>query len=224
MPTRKETLVNGCYYHVFNKTYLHEPFLDGYLSKRAHISLWYANYPRKISISNYLRSSKEIQQQHLKMIEKYPPKITLLAYVFMPNHFHLLVRQNENDGLSKYVSDFQNTITQYFNKKHKCFGPLFQRQFKAVQITTQEHLLHVSRYIHLNTNTAYITRGEEELINYPFSSLGIYLGKIENEHHNIDTSIIINNFQDPDDYLKFVLDNAAHQKTLHALYKQYLDA
>ncbi len=224
MPIRKEPLINGYYYHIFNKTYIHQPFLDERLCQRGLLSLWYGNYPHSISLSSYLHSSKEVQQRHLDIINREIPKITLLSHVFMPNHFHLLVRQNLDYGIPKFVSDFENTLTQYFNKKHSCSGPIFQTQFKAVRIKSKEHLLHVSRYIHLNPNTACITHNTNKLVNYPSSSLGIYTGNFENMHNNLNTSIILSSFHKPEDYLQFVLDNAEHQKTLHGLYKQYIDA
>ena len=224
MPIRKEPLITGEYYHVFNKTYQYEPFIDQQLSKRAQLSLWYANYPHDISISKYLHASKELQQNCQDKMSKFHSKNTILAYVFMSNHFHILLRQDEDNGISKYVADFQNTITQYFNTKHDNQGPIFHQQFKAVRINTGEQLLHVSRYIHLNPHTANITKNCEELQEYEFSSLGIYAQKYLPPHKIVNTDILLSYFNNnPSKYLEFVNDNAANQRSRYYLSKQYID-
>jgi putative transposase len=82
--------------------------------------------------------------------------ITLHSCCLMPTHFHLLVSQNEEHGISKFVGNIQNSYTRYFNSVHDRSGHLFQGQYKIVEITSNEQLLHVSRYIHLNPTTAKI--------------------------------------------------------------------
>lgn len=71
----------------------------------------------------------------------------------------------------------QSAITSYaayFNLKHKRAGHLFQGRFKHIQIVTDEHLVHVSRYIHLNPTSAGIVKKPED---YPWSSYRHYLGQ-----------------------------------------------
>ena len=102
-------------------------------------------------------------------------KLQLVAYCLMPNHFHLLVKQKTRDGMSIFVKTLMNSYVRYFNKKYKRIGGLFQGVFKAVQITEEPYLLHITRYIHLNpldlTNMTL-----DKLENY-YCSYGEYLGK-----------------------------------------------
>jgi putative transposase len=67
----------------------------------------------------------------------------------MRNHFHLLIRQLTDKG----ISDFMGKIggyAYYFNKKHKRIGPLFQGRFKAILIKTENQLKSTFIYIHTN--------------------------------------------------------------------------
>ena len=102
-------------------------------------------------------------------------KLQLVAYCLMPNHFHLLVKQKTTDGMSIFVKTLMNSYVRYFNKKYKRIGGLFQGVFKAVQITEEPYLLHVTRYIHLNPLDLH-TMTLNKLEDY-FCSYGEYLGK-----------------------------------------------
>lgn len=69
----------------------------------------------------------------------------------MPNHFHLLIWQI-NLALNSFMNSIGTRYSMYFNKKYKRTGSLFQDVYKAVPVESEEQLLHLSRYIHLNPN------------------------------------------------------------------------
>ena len=85
--------------------------------------------------------------------------------------------------------------------------------FKAVRIETDEQLLHVSRYIHLNPSTAYIVE-PEKLGDYRWSSYLIYLNEDSMDHSFVNPEIILSFFKNRADYKKFVLDQAVYQREL----------
>lgn len=100
----------------------------------------------------------------------YPPlyeKINLLAYCLMPNHFHLFVYQHSEDGMSSLLRSVSVSYGMYFNKKYKRVGPIFQQRYRAVRITDDAQLMHISRYIHLNPG---------DYVSWPWSSLPFYDG------------------------------------------------
>lgn len=68
----------------------------------------------------------------------------------MPNHFHFLIKQARENGISIFLSDIQNSYTKYFNIKSQRIGNLLQGPFKFKEITDEGSVLQVSRYIHLN--------------------------------------------------------------------------
>jgi len=76
--------------------------------------------------------------------------VKILAFCLMPNHFHLLLQQAREEGITQFMHKFGTGYTNFFNKKYKRSGSLFQGRFKAVSLERNEHLLHLPFYIHLN--------------------------------------------------------------------------
>lgn len=133
----------------------------------------------------------------------------------MPNHFHFLLKQVEEEGTSKFMSNFTNSYTRYFNVKNKRNGPLFQGKFKAIRIETDEQLLHLSRYIHLNPYSSYVVKTLKDLEKYPSSSFPEYLGKSQTSL--CSKEIILGQFKNLNLYKKFVFDQADYQRRLEKI-------
>ncbi len=207
MPTkRKIVFTTGFTYHVFNRgldkrTTFHT---KRDYERAIETFRFYQNSSPSIKFSTFLNLSLEDKILYLKRAENLPQKVSIIAYCFMSNHFHFLLKQNEDGGVSKFISDFTNSFTRYYNTKHRRAGPLFQGVFKAVYIETTEQLLHVSRYIHLNPYVSSLIE-VEQLHTYPWSSYKYYLSDIPNR--NIDTLSVISNFKSREDYNKFVTDH-----------------
>jgi putative transposase len=136
----------------------------------------------------------------------------------MPNHFHLLVKQKANAGISTFTSKLTNSFTKYFNTKNDRVGPLFQGQFKAVLVESDEQLIHLSRYIHLNPLASNLVKN---LDSYEWSSLPAYGGKAEGSF--VSTKNILSYFSDEADYKKFVLNQAEYAKSLERLKHKTLE-
>lgn len=90
----------------------------------------------------------------LEKIEEYRKKyaIDLVAFCLVPNHFHLLIRQNSKTPVSKFVGILLSSHSHYMSLKHSLPpGQLFQGRFGVTAIESEASLLQVSRYIHLNS-------------------------------------------------------------------------
>lgn len=99
----------------------------------------------RVSLSAFKRLDKKIQLELLnKMGDPSTYKVSILAYCFMPNHFHFLIEQNISNGISSYVSNVLNSFTRYYNIANNRVGPLFLPKFKAVPVTHDDQLIHVS--------------------------------------------------------------------------------
>ncbi len=144
----------------------------------------------------------------------------MITFCLIPNHFHLLVQQKSDNGISKFLRQVIDSYTRYFNTKYQRVGPLFQGTFKAVRIETNEQLVHVSRYIHLNPLTSYIV-GEENIIKYSWSSMKDF---ISGNAKLVNSEIVLSNFKSANDYLKFVLDQAGYAKELAKIKHLAFDA
>lgn len=97
---------------------------------------------------NYKEKDKIIK---LLRLNNFHGNLELLAYCLMPNHFHFLVYQKTSDTIDKFMNSLITRYVMYFNKKYKRVGPLFQGLYKAVSVETDEQLIHLSRYIHLQS-------------------------------------------------------------------------
>lgn len=214
MPLRSTPLVTDQYYHLFNRSVARVPiFTSKQEFTRAIELLNYYQYDNcPVSFSKLKRLNKEMQSDIRGSLEENGQKlIDLICYCLMPNHFHLLVKQDQDQGITHFLRTFQNSYAKYFNTKNDRSGPLFQGRFKAVLIENDSQLLHVSRYIHLNPYTSLLIKKKEDLLDYPWSSFVGYLGK---SLQFCQTEMILGQFKDGKTYLDFVMDQADYQRTL----------
>ena len=112
------------------------------------------------------------------------------------------------------MNNFQHSYAKYFNTKNDRTGSLFQAMFKSVRIESEEQLLHVARYIHLNPVSSFIIE-IDSLPNYPWSSLKDYFS--DGKKSLIDTKSILGHFKSKEDYKKFVFDQADYQQKLEGI-------
>ena len=90
------------------------------------------------------------EQQFNKEFVISKPLVTIVAYCLLSNHFHLILKQEVDNGISQYMKRLTGGYTWYFNNKHKRSGALMQGSYKAVHIDSNEYLLYVSAYVNLN--------------------------------------------------------------------------
>lgn len=211
---RKIVLANNQIYHLFNRAIDRQTiFTTKWEYKRALETLKYyhfANLPFKFS--QFLNLPEDDRQKMVLELNKKNEKIVeFIAFCIMPNHFHFLVKQLKPNGISKFMSDFTNSYTRYFNTKHERKGHLFEGLFKAVLVESDEQLVHLSRYIHLNPVTSFIIK-QEELERYNWSSLPEYLELSDEGLCNKD--LVMNMFLSVNDYRKFVIDHIKYAQEL----------
>ena len=76
--------------------------------------------------------------------------IDIAVYCLMPNHIHILAKEKEENGISKFMQKLMTGYTMYFNKKYERTGVLFQGTFKATHANNDPYLSYLVSYIHLN--------------------------------------------------------------------------
>lgn len=156
--------------------------------------------PTRFSI--YRKMKNQYKLDHSNIL------VSILNYCLMPNHFHFTLRQEGDNGIKDFIRRLSSSYAHYFNKRYETSGPVFTGNFKAVLVETEEQLLHLSRYIHLNPVTEHIVEEPED---YQYSSYKIYIGK---EHSKIVKSALVVGSTKPKDYEKFVLDQISYQRQL----------
>ena len=142
------------------------------------------------------------------------PLVRLMADCLMPNHYHLLVEQIEDRGISKFMQKFGTGYTNYFNRKHERVGSLFQGVFKAVLVETQEQLERLLVYINVINPGQLIEpnlkddgiRDIEKILkfakDYFWGTHREYLGV--RDSFIIDKGLLGDIFSNPEDYRNFV--------------------
>lgn len=208
----KNYFKEGEFYHVFNKSIAgFGIFKDPNNAQRFINALdYYNSIDIKKSYSVSLRKNKSFQENIL--IPRDDQKIKCICYCIMPDHYHLVVRIKCDDLFWKYISDVENSYSRYFNTRFDRKGPLWQGRFKAVKIRSNEQLLHVTRYVHINPTTAYLVEKPEDWI---FSSYRKIISDQRILKENL-REISIRNYLT---YKKFCEDNIDYQRNLKRIKK-----
>jgi len=147
MSIRKVSFVDGEYYHIYNRgnskqTIFHDKQDYQYFIKLLYIS----NNVESFNLNHMGRSSNF----NSFSIGKEVDIVAIGAYVLMPNHFHILLTQTEEGGISKFIQKLSTAYVMYYNKKYKRTGGLFEGKFKAQYVNNDRYLKYLFSYIHLN--------------------------------------------------------------------------
>lgn len=215
---RKVVFANDYYYHIFNRGIERRIFFTNRWEYQRAIELinYYRYENHNVRYSKYLNMPIEQRKEIMKNMEKINKRIVdIIAYCLMPNHFHFLIKQIADNGISTFIANFTNSYTKYFNTKHERNGTLLQGPFKAVFVETDEQLMHLSRYIHLNPLFQNIVK-EKDLERYLWSSFNEYLNS--NSLYSIcQKEIVLNNFFNIKKYREFVYDHISYAKELEKI-------
>lgn len=205
-------IITDKYYHVFGRgnnkqnifknkrDYIRFLFLIIYFQSPET----FKNIDRQVSYfsKNYIFNLQENEIDNI-IKNRY---IELTGFALMPNHFHIILRQTKDNGISKYMQRLLTSYSKYFNTKYDQSGHLFQGPYRAVDITDDNQLAYLSAYQHRNPSELQEWKGRE--LEYPWSSYKDYVK--ENRWGNLlKNKIITDRFEDKKDYNEFVLNCGA---------------
>ncbi len=217
---RKEKFVPGEYYHIYSRTVLNIPeFKDYKNANRLEQAFLISNSTNSGEAFQFIRNNKDISiEDILKILERGEKLIDILCYVIMPDHYHLLVREIKDTGIRNFVHKCNTSIAKYINIKNERLGPLFESRFKSKHIDTNEYLLHLSLYIHLNPLDFLIGKEwrqhalknwssiKPKLLTYQWSSLKYFLNIVHRNPIISGTEIIKEQFDNEKEYENFLHD------------------
>ncbi len=203
----------GEYYHVFNrgvekrKIFLsdadYERFLV-YLKEFNCIEPVYSLYRlNKLSVE-----VKPLQKKKL---------VEIISYCINPNHFHLILKQKETNGISEFMKRIGVGYTGYFNFHQRRSGVLFQGSYKAVCVKTTAHLLYISAYVNDNHFIHGYSKNKQDV--WKYSSLREYQRK--SSFNLCDKKLIKEHFKNFKNYFKYVKDNSQFMRDKKE-YEKYL--
>ncbi|MCL5407464.1 MAG: transposase [Patescibacteria group bacterium] len=214
---RKNKLENNYIYHVINRSIASYQIFntDNDYLRMIMLFCFYQreNLPTKFSM--FLRQ-QGVQNfgfyQYFKTIVKEEKIVEIIAYCLMSNHIHLVLKQLKENGISIFMGNVLNSYTRYFNTLHKRKGPLWESKFRHILVESDEQLLHLTRYIHLNPCSANMVKKPEL---WQYSSYLEYLKPNNDNITSYDDLMEI----DPKNYQKFVNDRKDYQRQLSIIKK-----
>lgn len=189
MPIKRPELVNGEIYHVVLRAIEgFKLFRDSKDYLRMIHDLFVFNDSNPV-ISTCRKPEKLDGARSVLAPSKRKLLVDILAFCLMPNHIHLLIKQLQDGGISKFMRKIGAGYGGYYNKKYQRKGRLFDGRYRIVHVKTDNQLKIVFVYIHTNPVAILVpnwkergTKGSELqkvirfLENYRWSSYPDYLG------------------------------------------------
>src|SRR3989344_4600956 len=198
---RKTPFVEGEHYHVYSRgVEKRKIFLSQKDYNRFLALLYIMNQDVPFKMENFLRDKqKGLEDVFGEKREK--TLVSVLSYCLMPNHFHLVLYEHTENGISRFMDKLLTAYSMYFNTKYERSGPLLTRPFRSEHINNEPQYMYIFSYVHLNPLSLIERKWKEEgiknkkeaeqfLENYQFSSYQDFMGKIRGETAIIDFSFI----------------------------------
>ncbi|OGC93920.1 hypothetical protein A2389_02380 [Candidatus Adlerbacteria bacterium RIFOXYB1_FULL_48_10] len=182
----------GEFFHVYNRgTEKRNIFMQQTDYERFQALLYIAN-------SNLAIRFEDIKRQGSTLLDFYTLErertfVDIYAYVLMPNHFHILIKQKHQNGISQFMHKLSTAYTMYFNIRNERTGALFQGRYKAKHVDEDRYLKYLISYIHLNpikliepswkeTRIQDKSAAKDYLNTYTYSSYLDFIGQIRPEN------------------------------------------
>lgn len=213
---RKDPFVTGEYYHLYNRGIDKRVIFKSQGDYRRFMMLLYiANNQDVLKIDN-LTNILHKNYEEIMIMEKGKPLVSIGAWCLMSNHFHLLVRQEIDGGITKFMRKLGTGYSMFFNIKYERQGALFGGPFKSKCIKVDDNYLQqLLAYIHLNPLDLKFFGWEKEikkspttmknfLETYYYSSYQDYLDTNRVENNILNTKSFPNYFKKITSFKDFV--------------------
>lgn len=213
---RKDPFITGEYYHIYNRGIDKRVIFKSKRDYERFIMLLYISNSK-----GSFRLDNLVNQQHkafneILVLDKGEPLISIGVWCLMTNHFHLLIRQEVDGGITKFMRKLGTGYSMYFNLKYGRKGALFGGLFKSKLIGTDDNYMkQLFGYIHINPLEIKFPQWKEQinknsvemekfLQSYPYSSYPDYLGENRVEKSLIKSENFPDYFKDSKSFWDFV--------------------
>ncbi len=111
--------------------------------------LYIMNQPEQFRMDDFLHKNNNVLQNIFRE-ERSQTLVSILGYCLIPNHFHLILYEKTEGGISKFMSKLLTAYSMYFNTKYERSGSLFTHPFKSEHINNEPQFMYIFSYVHLN--------------------------------------------------------------------------
>jgi REP element-mobilizing transposase RayT len=138
---------------------------------------------------NWERSASVIDMFHRP--DDWPEQkalVDIISYTLLDNHFHLILHECREGGVSAFMRKIGQSMTNHYNRKHDQKGSLFQGSFHSTTLHSDGHFQYALAYVLVKNTFEMYPRGGlagaskdfdaawQWAGTYPFSSLGEFTG------------------------------------------------
>ena len=164
---RKDLFTIGEYYHIYNRGVDKRViFKNSHDYSRFIMLLYLANSQDSFRLDQLINIQHKSYEEIL-LIEKGKSLVSIGAWCLMPNHFHLLIREEVEGGVTKFMKKLCTAYSMYFNIKNNRSGSLLQGRFKSKLVEKDNYMMHLFGYIHLNSLDLKFSKWEENIARKP---------------------------------------------------------
>lgn len=159
---RKQPLVTGEYYHIYNRGVDKRDVFSN-LKNLERFVLSMIEFNRVDSIMS-LANLQKTQKTQIEVKPLSEPLVAIVAYCLNPNHFHLILKQLVDGGISNFMKKLQGGYTYYFNVCNNRSGSLFQGTFKSHLMNNENYFNKILGYVNKNYKVHNIPKNKLDLI------------------------------------------------------------
>ncbi|OHA16639.1 MAG: hypothetical protein A3G52_03265 [Candidatus Taylorbacteria bacterium RIFCSPLOWO2_12_FULL_43_20] len=214
--SRKISFAVDEFYHLYNRGVDKRVVFDNDSDYRRFLILLYlCNRSRPFQIDRLPEWRGSASSEFIEVVFNEPSDRKIVAigsYCLMPNHFHILVREIKEGGISEFMHRLSTAYTMYFNTSRERTGSLFQGRFKAEHVNNDRHLKYLYSYINLNPvkliqtdwkekGIKNLKRVREHLNSFPYSSYFDYTGKSRKLSQILSTTAFPLYFRNQSDFI-----------------------
>ncbi len=218
MSHRKEELADGEIYHIYNRGVEKRTIFEDKQD--------FFQFLQMLDLCNVDMTCGGLEKYkyptNLDRRDNESPLVEIITYCLNANHYHLMVRQIGENGISQFMQKVGTAYAMYFNQKNQRNGSLFQGKFKSIHVGTDEYLKGLSAYINLNNVMHTNTKQQGKALLLYRSSWWEYGGvKEQGAFHTLcKKDIILGAFKNKLEYMKFAND---YVKTIVSMRRDKLE-
>ena len=213
MGIRKINFAIGEFYHIYNRGNSKQIIFKDKEDYFRFITLLFTCN----SANNFNLFAVNRSKESAYLFERGEQIVSIGAYVLMSNHFHLLIKEKEEGGISKFMQKLSTAYAMYYNKKYERTGGLFEGKFKSRYLDTDRYLKYIFSYIHLNPIKLVQKDWKEKgiksklqalvyLNSYQYSSYLDYAGLSRVQNNILNKKDFPNYFGSPDDFKEEIFE------------------